>query len=324
MNGTELKVKSTPRNKPMKVEIKYKDGDTGKAQVQMYNPGRKGATLLVTKASGEGFNVVKTVSDEFIEKFLNLLMKGLVKGEEEMKRYIQTKSEVKDSDIFKCDKCEKGFSTKHGLSIHSAWHTKNNFKKNQDSQISANSKPADTPLTENKLQSSMCEWCEEMFQGELKYQSINSLLIHKNSCINKPKQQPIVKVIKNCDICDYIGSNEKDLMNHNQDQHLNKSDTTSPPPKKKRTVNDNEESDYWVMDTDEIVIKISNLDIKEKSDNEEEKELKRRSDLMDKKVEGIKRRREEEEKQYRNMKELKEKNRLENEEADRVKNKEKI
>ena len=40
------------------------------------------------------------------------------------------------------------------------------------------------------------------------------------------------------------------------------------------------------MDRDEIVIKISNLDIKEKSDNEEEKELKRRSDLMDKKVEG--------------------------------------
>ena len=40
------------------------------------------------------------------------------------------------------------------------------------------------------------------------------------------------------------------------------------------------------MDRDEIVIKITNLDIKEKSDNEEEKELKRRSDLMDKKVEG--------------------------------------
>ena len=76
----------------MKVEIKYKDGDTGKAQVQMYNPGRKSATLLVTKASGDGFNVVKTVSDDFIEKFLNLLMKGRVQGEEEMKRYIQIKS----------------------------------------------------------------------------------------------------------------------------------------------------------------------------------------------------------------------------------------
>ena len=48
----------------------------------MYNPGKKVATLLVIKSSGEA------TADKFIEKILNILLKGLMKGEEEMKRYI--------------------------------------------------------------------------------------------------------------------------------------------------------------------------------------------------------------------------------------------
>ena len=75
------------------------------------------------------------------------------------------------------------------------------------------------------------------------------------------------------------------------------------------------------MDTDEIVLKINMMEIKDKDEYEEKRELKRRSDLMDKKVEGIKRRREEEEKRYNEVKELKEKKRIESEEAAKVKHK---
>ena len=99
VNGTELRIKNTPKNNPMKVEIKSKEGETGKAQIQMYNPGKKGATLLITKASGEGFDVVKTIADQFIETFLNIYMKGMIKGEDEMKKYIQNKSEKKELKI---------------------------------------------------------------------------------------------------------------------------------------------------------------------------------------------------------------------------------
>ena len=73
----------------------------------MYNPGKKVATLLLTKASGEEFEVVKATADEFIEKFLNKFMKGLVKGEEKMKSNIPIKPEGKDCGKLKCDKCEK-------------------------------------------------------------------------------------------------------------------------------------------------------------------------------------------------------------------------
>ena len=88
VNGIELKIKNTPKNKPMKVEVKSKEGELGKAQIQMYNPGKKGATLLVTKSSGEGFDVVKTIADVFIEFCFNVHLKDLIKGEEEMKQYI--------------------------------------------------------------------------------------------------------------------------------------------------------------------------------------------------------------------------------------------
>ena len=82
VNDNELKIKATPKNKPMKVELTNSIGEKGKAQIQMYNPGEKGATLLITKASGEGFDTVRKIADEFMEKFLNILLKGLITGED--------------------------------------------------------------------------------------------------------------------------------------------------------------------------------------------------------------------------------------------------
>ena len=93
-------------------------------------------------------------------------------------------------------KSEKGLLNKHGLSIHSGWHKKNDYKNNQDNQILASSNPPVITLADRKLQNIICEWCGDILKGNLKYQSINSLLLHNISCINKPKQQPIVKVKK--------------------------------------------------------------------------------------------------------------------------------
>ena len=84
----------------------------------MYNPGKRGATLLVTKSSGEGFDVVKTIADVFIETFLNVHMKGIIKGEEEMKKFIKIENKCEETNKFKCDNCKTSFGTNHGLSIH--------------------------------------------------------------------------------------------------------------------------------------------------------------------------------------------------------------
>ena len=53
----------------MKVELTNDTGEKGRAKIQMYNPGKKGATLLVTKSTGEGFETVKAIAEDFIEFF---------------------------------------------------------------------------------------------------------------------------------------------------------------------------------------------------------------------------------------------------------------
>ena len=103
-----------------------------------------------------------------------------------MKKYIQNKSENKGTENFKCEKCEKGFATNHGLTIHIAWHTKNALSINKDNQNLISTKTADNSINENKLKSSRCEWCAEIFADDMKYKTITALLQHRNSCCNKP------------------------------------------------------------------------------------------------------------------------------------------
>ena len=128
VNDNVLKIKATPKNKPMKVELTNINGEKGKTQIQMYNPGKKGAALLITKFSGEGFDTVRTIADEFMKKFLYILFKGLITGEDEMSICINKKTEILEVERFMCKKCEKSFTTNHGLKIHFAWHTINALK----------------------------------------------------------------------------------------------------------------------------------------------------------------------------------------------------
>ena len=73
-------------------------------------------------------------------------------------------------------------------------------------------------------------------------------------------------------------------MNHNRDDHLNLSTSASPPPKKKRSLdNDNIEKENICM-MKEISFRMEHMDIIEK----EEDEIRKRSILMDQKVENIK------------------------------------
>ena len=324
VNGTEMKIKSTPKQKPMKVEVTTKDGVTGQAQLQMHTPGKKGATVQITRASKEGFDTVKIVANEFIETFLNILLKGLITGEEDMKEYIKISKEEK----FKCDKCEKDFSTNHGLKIHLSWHTKNKVTKEKDEQRPINRNSPSLSFTQKTNERSICEWCDEKFTGAMKYQAINALLTHKKKCTNKPKMETMDTVKRKCDACEYNAKNEKDMKSHMRDAHLNISSSTSPPPKKKRASKDIDKVECITIDTDDpidtddLVSSIEDMDIQENGETEEEKELKKRSLLMDKKVEEINRKHEKEEIEYMVRKKIIEGKKLEIEEDEKVKQKE--
>ena len=106
--------------------------------------------------------------------------------------------------------------------------------------------------------------------------------------------------------------------------HLNLSNSTSPPPKRKRPLEEQYEPADILMDTDEIVTKIEELNIKENKETEDQHEKKRRSDMMDQKVKAIERRREEEERKYQERRKAAEKIRVEKKEEDKAKLKEDI
>ena len=123
INKFNLKIIETPKGKPMTVELSNQGGEEELAQIQMYKPGKKGATILLTRSKGEIFEVVQIIADNFIEVVLKAFLKGSIKGDEEMKDY-EKQGIILDNNIFDCDKCDRKFSTHHGLPIHTAWHTK--------------------------------------------------------------------------------------------------------------------------------------------------------------------------------------------------------
>ena len=157
-----LRIKETPVGKPMKVELVSELGEKGEAQIQMYKPGKKGATVLVIRTKGDNFEVVQTVANDFIEMFLGALMKGLIKGEAEMDKYIRNNKVQKEEELFGCEKCGRMFSTKHGLNIHAAWHTKKDKEvaNKEDKLIPSKTNDSVIPQT---MQQSCCENCEIFF-----------------------------------------------------------------------------------------------------------------------------------------------------------------
>ena len=201
----KLKIKSTPKQKPMQVEVTEDNGEKGRAQIQMYTPGKKGATVRITRASKEGFETVKVVADEFIETFLVIFLKGLIKGEEEIKKHILTLKEEKNDGNFRCDKCDKWCAGKQGLKVHLSWHIRNPNTQMNGDKISSNKKAVKVSFIEKTLQTSFCEYCDEKFTGDMKYQTINALLVHKKKCTNKPKLNANDKVNQNCVVCAYKG-----------------------------------------------------------------------------------------------------------------------
>ena len=95
----------------------------------------------------------------------------------------QIHEKISKQDSFSCDKYDRNFSTKQGLGIHLAWHTKNpKINPTYKPDISSNQTTQKTHFDQRTLQKSKCELCEEIFTGEHKYQTIQMLLLHTKMC----------------------------------------------------------------------------------------------------------------------------------------------
>ena len=49
----------------MKVELSNQGGEKELAQIQMYKPGKKGATILLTRSKGDIFEVVQIIAESY-------------------------------------------------------------------------------------------------------------------------------------------------------------------------------------------------------------------------------------------------------------------
>ena len=109
-----------PNNKPVKIEIKPKNGLSGKVNLKIYDINNRGsATILITKPSGSdvahvmnlGLKVVKYLLDNFISGYLQ---------DEDIEAL--KKMPVKKIDVIvnQCGVCDKTFPSMHGLKLHTA------------------------------------------------------------------------------------------------------------------------------------------------------------------------------------------------------------
>ena len=119
INGTDIRIVDLPKNKLIKVEVKNKGGMSGKVNLNIYEVNtRGGATIMIQKVSGGGFEHVKI----FGLKVLKFLIDGIINGsikEKSMESFkIKTELKAEVNELKQCEKCTKSFGTDQGLKLH--------------------------------------------------------------------------------------------------------------------------------------------------------------------------------------------------------------
>ena len=127
-NGVEMTILDTPKNKPIKVEIKLKNGISGKANLKIFEINRNGgATMMVQKVSGGDFLHVKTLGLKVLKHIIDGVIDGKIteKDVDSCKRKVsrraelgKTKSLNRECKSHLCQSCEKTFTTLQGLNLH--------------------------------------------------------------------------------------------------------------------------------------------------------------------------------------------------------------
>ena len=79
INGVEMYVADNPKNKPITIGIKLKNGISGKANLKIYTKNRRGsATILVTKVRGGSTEDVKNLAFRIVRYILDNVISGQI------------------------------------------------------------------------------------------------------------------------------------------------------------------------------------------------------------------------------------------------------
>ena len=274
INGVELRILDNAKNKPIKIDVKFQKGASGKVNVKIYNVNKLGfATMMISKTSDSEMHHVKTLAFKVCKYLFDGTIDGVIdeKDIENMRKEANISNRTKNN--LTCETCEKKCMTENGLNIHKE-------KCHADVIVSANITPGKT-VTETP---------------ELDFKARES------------------KWTNECEVCDYKTKKEYDFKRHKRDKHGYWTQTISPQKKRRKQMTDNIENmetmdseelievQHDLTDKDKVYWNDARKDVRKK---EESEVLKERSQMQDNKVKQRQKRIEEEEEKNKREKELK-------------------
>ena len=117
INGIEMIISDTPKNRPMIVGVKPKDGISGKVNLKFFDKyDRGGATIMIQKAKGGDNAMVQILGIKVIKYLLDKMLQGNIQESELLSFKIKTKNCVTGEN--KCDVSDRVFRTEQGLKLH--------------------------------------------------------------------------------------------------------------------------------------------------------------------------------------------------------------
>ena len=218
INGIEMEISDTPKNRPMIIGIKPKAGMSGKSNLKFFDKNnRGGATIMIQKAKGGDSALVKILGIKVIKHLLDCLIEGKMKEEELQKLKIKSK----DCPVgeIKCQICGKEFRSEQGYKGHV------------------------TRMHEGEI---ICEICPKTFNRkqdiELHMKRVH-VLTDESKCVTcgidcQTKQKLHLHMISvhekdkiYCEVCRVFFKGDSEFEKH---QELEHSEMMSPKPKKRK------------------------------------------------------------------------------------------
>ena len=293
------------------VEI-VENGNRGVAVLKLFGLNSKKENVIMVNKSKESDNNQVIILGQKIVKPLIKKLAGEKRGTLSDSADSKTINDTKTEEL-KCKFCDKTSFSSPGLKGHvtkmhgNKPNTKNktvaNKRKSQedvkevveslleeviliiDDENTLEEESLEEIVVDNddKKYHNLCEECGLEFEATRKYIAVRLLLKHKEEYHLKSKNM-LLKT--SCTECEFKAKEHSLLKKHMREEHFIKSWSTSPPLKKKKKGSISKNIEAQNDDNEEILnlsSKIEEMEI-DNSDCEEEKVLRERRDLMDKKV----------------------------------------
>ena len=250
INEIEVTISDTPKNRPMIIGVKPKDGITGKVNLRYFDiNNRGGATIMVQKAKGGDTALVKILSIKVVKYLLDRLIEGSLKETEIEKFQLKTQVavDIKTSSVgeHKCPMCKKSFRTEQGIKLHMTRMHEGNINCRECKKTFQTEQEIMTHLKREHTGEKFCEPCEKNFPTD------HELKVH-NGRLHKDKENIY------CEVCRITLKGEVEFKAHLQIEH---SELVSPNAKKRKhdpvyKLLEEKSSEIVVLDENEDVLEM--------------------------------------------------------------------